>query len=102
MAPLKRVDDILENPWLAFGLPCLKGHGPIEAPMQTQETGIAGGVLPCLKGHGPIEAPSGGASGTGRSTRLPCLKGHGPIEAGGVTEGVDTSAVTMSERTWPH
>ena len=40
----------------------------------------AAAPLPCLKGHGPIEAllPSGLFV---FQIRLPCLKGHGPIEA---------------------
>ncbi len=40
--------------------------------------------LPCLKGHGPIEARRYSATSIpngASASRLPCLKGHGPIEA---------------------
>ena len=62
----------------AAALPCLKGHGPIEAPISSDSSGT-GTTLPCLKGHGPIEARSYHSTPVHR-TNLPCLKGYGPIE----------------------
>ncbi len=79
MAPLKSA--IRSHGDFAPGgsLPCLKGHGPIEALVNARVVSTLT-MLPCLKGHGPIEAfniPSVLAD----RLELPCLKGHGPIEA---------------------
>ena len=59
--------------------PCLKGHGPIEAPTIVPVV-CESAAYPCLKGHGPIEADTTMAR-PARQQGYPCLKGHGPIEA---------------------
>ncbi len=54
MAPLK-LDVSVDPADVPRPLPCLKGHGPIEA-LILNLLGRVAALLPCLKGHGPIEA----------------------------------------------